>query len=76
MIAFETLATHGICWALGAVTGWGIAYYIVARNTHKRVAVKSLKDAVGECDTCGQITSDLKDGLCAWCQRTYGKGLR
>ena len=74
MIALETFATHGICWSLGAVTGWGIAYYVVSHRARpKRFA---LQDAIKECDTCGQIDSDVRDGLCAWCQRVYAKGSR
>ena len=74
MIAFETFATLGICWALGAITGWGMAYYIVAHKCKRKRIM--LREAFKECDTCGQIDSDVRDGLCAWCQRVYAKGSR
>ena len=74
MVALETFATHAICWALGAVTGWGLAYYIVARKSKRKLLVS--RQVFKECDTCGQIDSDVRDGLCAWCQRVYAKGSR
>lgn len=74
MIGLETAAMIGIGWTLGIVTGWGAAYVTVIRK--KAVPVRHAAFEQHECDTCGQIDSDLKGGLCAWCQRVYDKGQR
>lgn len=71
----ETIVMLGIAWALGIVTGWGIACAAVVRNARPHVYPAPPKtkkpDVHAECDTCGQIDSNLKGGLCAWCQNVY-----
>lgn len=72
MIHAETAAMIGISWTLGAVTGWGLAFFMVLRARKRRCVEKhALRDAFVECDGCGQITSEHKGGLCPWCERTY-----
>lgn len=72
MIDFETVTMIGISWALGAVSGWGLAYLMVMRVRKRRCAERtSLRDAFIECEGCGQITSEHKGGMCAWCERVY-----
>lgn len=69
----EQVLHVGIIWVLGVATGWGIAYAVVIA---KRKPQAPARPREIECDTCGQITSEHHEGLCAWCQRVYAKGKR
>lgn len=70
----EDIAMMGAIWTLGIVVGWGIAMAVQTYNTRPRVAKRmSLRDAFKECDTCGQISSSINNGLCDWCQKVYSK---
>ena len=64
----ESVLYGSIIWVWGIVTGWGIAYAVVA---HKRKSCAPARQREIECDTCGQITSEHRGGLCVWCQRVY-----
>ena len=47
------------------VFGLGIALYMCWKPEPRQDS----KDAV--CDGCGQVTSELREGLCAWCINFY-----
>lgn len=70
----EDIALLGAIWLLGIIVGWGFSLAVQIYNDRPRVFKQiSLRDAFKECDTCGQISSTTKGGLCDWCQKVYAK---